>query len=123
MIIHSTFQDFIVFLYVHISRADDTYDPSEMATIEKKIGGLYDEDVDVERKLYVALREYNTFDRSKLATLFKASFEYFSEDQRILKNNFYDDLKEIMLADGKVELSESNALLALKELIELNSKK
>ena len=123
MVIHSTFQDFILFLYVHISRADETYDPNEMATIEKKIGGLFDEPVDVEKKLYMALREYNSFDRSKLTALFKASFKHFSEDQQVLKNNFYDDLNEIMQADGKVELSETNALKALKELIELNAKK
>jgi uncharacterized tellurite resistance protein B-like protein len=122
MVIHSTFKDFILFLYVHISRADDTYDPNEMATIKKKIEGLFDENADAEKKLYLAIREYNTFDRSKLPALFKESFKHFREDQRVLKNNFYSDLDEIMQADGKVVLAETNALQALKEIIELNYK-
>jgi uncharacterized tellurite resistance protein B-like protein len=122
MVIHSTFKDFILFLYVHISRADDTYDPSEMATIKKKIEGLFEENTDIERKLYLAIREYNSFDRSKLTSLFKESFKHFRDDQRVLKNNFYSDLDEIMQADGQVVLAETNALQALKEIIELNYK-
>ena len=123
MVIHSTFKDFILFLYVHMSRADENYDPNEMATIKKKIGGLFEKDVDIEKKLYVAIREYNSFDHSKLSTLFSASFKHFDQDQSVLKNSFYSDLNEIIAADGKVELAESKALEALKEIIELNSTK
>ena len=123
MVIHSTFKDFILFLYVHMSRADENYDPNEMATIKKKIGGLFEKDIDIEKKLYVAIREYNSFDHSKLPTLFNASFKHFDQDQSVLKNNFYSDLNEIIAADGKVEAAESKALEALKEIIELNSSK
>ena len=104
-------------------RADENYDPNEMATIKKKIGGLFEKDTDIEKKLYVAIREYNSFDRSKLSTLFSASFKHFDQDHSVLKNNFYSDLNEIIAADGKVELAESKALEALKEIIELNSSK
>jgi len=121
MIIHSTFKDFILFLYVHMSRADENYDPNEMATIKKKIGGLFDKDADIEKKLYIAIREYNTFDKTKLMDLFKATFKHFNDDQGVLKNNFYDDLNEIIQADGKVVHAETRALEALKEIIALNS--
>src|SRR5688572_26690044 len=121
MVIHSTFKDFILFLYVHMSRADENYDPNELATIKKKIGGLFEKDADIEKKLYIAIREYNSFDRAKLTTLFNASFKHFQADESVLKNNFYNDLNEIMMADGKVELAETKALQALKEIIELNS--
>lgn len=123
MVIHSTFKDFILFLYVHMSRADENYDPNEMATIKDKIGGLFDKDTDIEKKLYMAIRQYNSFDRSKLPMLFKASFKHFDQDHTVLKNDFYNDLNEIIAADGKVELSESKALEALKEIIALNSAK
>jgi len=106
-----------------MSRADENYDPNEMATIKKKIGGLFEKDTDIEKKLYIAIREYNSFDRSKLSTLFSASFKHFDKDHSVLKNNFYSDLNEIIAADGKVELAESRALEALKEIIELNSSK
>ncbi len=121
MVIHSSFKDFILFLYVHISRADENYDPLEMATIKQKIRGLFEENADIEKKLYLAIREYNSFDKSKLSELFSSSFKHFSEDRSVLKNNFYDDLREIIQADGRVDHAEATALEALKEIIELNS--
>lgn len=121
MVVHSSFKDFILFLYVHMSRADENYDPLEMATIKLKIKGLLEKDADIEKKLYLAIREYNSFDKSKLADLFRDSFKHFHEDQSVLKNSFYEDLNEIIQADGKVVHAETRALEALKEIIELNS--
>jgi uncharacterized tellurite resistance protein B-like protein len=104
-----------------MSRADENYEPNEMATIKQKIGGLYETGTDIEKKLYAAIREYNLLDKSKLHELLAASFSHFSKDERILKNEFYADLNEIIIADGKVVDSETKALKALKELIELNT--
>ena len=123
MVIHSNFKDFILFLYVHISRADENYDPNEMATIKKKVEGLLDKDADIEKRLYLAIREYNAFDKSKLPTLFKDTFRHFGEDDTIAKTSFYNDLNEIILADGKVVDAETKALKALKEIIELTGEK
>lgn len=92
-----------------------------MATIKQKIRGLFEENADIEKKLYLAIREYNSFDKSKLSELFSSSFKHFSEDRSVLKNNFYDDLREIIQADGRVDHAEASALEALKEIIELNS--
>ena len=123
MVIHSRFSDFILFLFVHMSHADETYDPYEMATIKKKISGMFDDDIDIERKLYITIREYNSFDKVELPKLFRESFKHFAQDEKIQKNTFFDDLTEIMQADGKVVHAEKKALQALKEIIELNSDK
>lgn len=123
MVIHASFKDFILFLYVHMSRADENYDPTEMAIIKKKIEGLLDKGANIEQKLYTAIREYNSFDKSKLLALFQASFKHFSDDKSVVKNSFYNDLNEIILADGKVDDTETKALAALKEIIELNTEK
>ena len=120
MVIHSTFKDFILSLFVHMSRADENYDPYEMATIKKKISGMFEKDADIEQKLYASIRQYNSFDRSKLGELFRDSFKHFGEDQSIQGNSFYNDLTEIMQADGKVVDAEKLALQALKEIVELN---
>ena len=122
MVIHSRFSDFILFLFVHMSHADETYDPYEMATIKTKISGMFDDDTDIERKLYLTIREYNSFDKVELPQLFQDSFKHFGEDESIQKNTFFDDLTEIMQADGKVVHAEKKALQALKEIIELNSR-
>jgi uncharacterized tellurite resistance protein B-like protein len=123
MVIHSSFKDFILFLYVHMSQADETYDPNEMAIIKQKIAGLFDKHADIEKKLYIAIREYNSFEKENLSQLFKDSFEHFGDDEGVSKNTFYNDLNEIMLADGRILHSETRALEALKEIIELNAEK
>ena len=94
-----------------------------MATIKKKALHLFQKETDVEKKLYAAIRQYNSFDKSKLVELFEDTFKHFGQDTSVLKNNFYTDLNEIILADGKVVNSETKALNALKEIIDLNSEK
>ena len=121
MVIHSNFKDFILFLYVHMSQVDGSYEPNELAAIKTKVEGLYENAADSEKKLYQAIREYNSFDKAKLNVLIRESFQHFRNDQSVRKNEFYNDLNEIMLADGQVLQSEKRALQALKEIIELNA--
>ena len=122
MILHSTFPDFIAFLYVHMSHADNSYDPYELATVKSKMTGLFAEGTDVEKKLYGAIREYNSFDKSKLNELFEASLKHFSVEAP-LKEGIYTDLNEIIKADGKVDQSETKTLETLKKIIDLHSVK
>lgn len=105
-----------------MSHADETYDPYEMATIKQKMGGMFDEDTDIEQKLYIAIREYNSFDKQKLPELLLESFKFFSKDEKIQNSSFYDDLTAIIQADGKVVHAEKKALQALREIVELNSR-
>jgi uncharacterized tellurite resistance protein B-like protein len=123
MVIHKSFKDFVLFLYVHMSRADESYDPHELATIKKKMEGLFTSGTDVERKLYTTIREYNSFDQSMLSGLFEATFKHFDQDTSVMKNNFYKDLNEIMMADGKVDDAETKALKALQGIIDLNAER
>lgn len=120
MVIHTTLPDFILFLYVHMSRADDSYDPSEMAAIKVKMNSLFAEGTDLEKKLYRAIREYNSFDKTKLTELFTESIEHFSK-QSTVEGHIFRDLSEIIQADGKVDQSEKNALEVLKRIIEHQS--
>lgn len=122
MILHSSFPDFILFLYVHMSHADSSYDPYELSTIKVKMSGLYPEGTDIERKLYQTIREYNSFDKSKLAELFEETLRHFDLDTP-KKNNVYNDLYEIMQADGKVEQEETKTLETLKQIIDLHAEK
>ena len=117
MVIHATLPDFILFLYVHMSRADDTYDPSEMAAIKVKMNTLFAEGTDLEKKLYIAIREYNSFDKSKLNELFAGSILHFSKNSTV-DAHLFNDLKEIIQADGKIDQTEASALEALERMIE-----
>lgn len=122
MITHSTFEDFIVFLYVHISHADNNYDPSEMATIKKKMTTLFSKETDIEKKLYTTIRQYNSFDKSKLNELLKESFQHFTEKHGNSEGVFAD-LLEIIQADGKEVLSETKTLQSLKQIIDQHAEK
>ena len=117
MVIHSSLPDFILFLYVHMSRADDSYDPSEIAAIKVKMNTLFAEGTDLEKKLYSAIREYNSFDKSKLTELFTGSIEHFSKKSAV-ESHLFNDLNEIIQADGKVDQSEKHALEVLKRIID-----
>jgi hypothetical protein len=104
-----------------MSHADDSYDPLEMAAIKEKMSGLFSEQTDLERKLYLTIREYNSFDKSKLSELFEDTFNHFGQDP-ILTSDVYNDLREIIQADGNVNPSEHKALEFLKDLIDHHSR-
>lgn len=118
MVIHTTFADFILFLYVHISQADKTYDPAELGVIKSKMSALFPDGTDLEKKLYNAIRQYNSFDKSQLNTLFEDTIRHFNRKEAL--QNVYADVQDIIRADGKVEASETNALEALKQIIDID---
>ena len=123
MIIHPSFPDFVLFLYVHMSEADSNYDPSEIAVIREKMPELFPGEKDLEKKLYNALKEYMAFDKSKLKELFEDTFHHFNQEEFPEKGQIYRDLQEIIKADGKVDKSETKALQALTDIIDFAANK
>ncbi len=123
MVIHDTFPDFLLFLYVHMSEADHNYDPAEMALIKKKMHTLFPKGTDLEQKLYRTIRDYNNFDKTQLDALFRATFEKFRGANPELRENLFRDIQEIAKADGALNASESQALEALKQIIDLSARK
>ena len=117
MIIHKTLSDFILFLYVHISHSDSSYDPTEMAVIKTKMAGLFPNDTDIEKKLYATIREYNSFDKAQLEVLFNDSIQHFKSGYPMPDNNLFADIQEIIRADGKVKVSEVDALTLISKII------
>lgn len=120
MVIHASFADFILFLYVHMSQADNTYDPKEMSVIKEKMETLFPAGTDFEKKLYTTIRQYNTFDKTGLKDLVKDSIHHFGKKNAL--KNIYADVQDIFNADGKVDSSETNALEALRQIIDANGK-
>lgn len=121
MIIHKTLSDFILFLYVHMSHSDSNYDPTEMAVIKTKMMSIFPAGTDIEKKLYGTIREYNTFDKTKLDDLLAASIKHFKSDNRVKDSTVFTDIEDIIRADGKVSSSESKALEAITKIISKES--
>lgn len=119
MVIHQNFADFVLFLYVHMSHADNDYHPNEMAVIRGKMAKIFPNETDPEKKLYNALREYNTFDKSRIDGLIKDTFAHFNHIKFAQKYKVYTDMYDIINADGKIDESETAALESLKKIIDM----
>jgi uncharacterized tellurite resistance protein B-like protein len=120
MVIHNSFADFVLFLYVHMAHADGDLHVTEVKVIKEKMGKLYPGE-DVDKKFTVALDEYNAFDKKNLSKLFHDSFAHFDTIKFAQKYRVYGDMYDIIYADGKVLESETKALEELRDIIDINS--
>jgi len=120
MVIHNSFADFVLFLYVHMAHADGDLHVTEVKVIKEKMAKIFPNE-DADKKFTTALDEYNAFDKSKLNKLFHASFAHFNTVKFSQKYRVYGDMYDIIYADGKVEESEKRALDELKDIIDINS--
>jgi uncharacterized tellurite resistance protein B-like protein len=118
MVIHSSFPDFVLFLYIHVAHIDNTYDPKEISTIKSKMSALFPTGTDLEKKLYQAIREYNNFDRSHLDELCRDTLSFFQKDSATQKSKLYEDVQDIINADGEVHQLETNVLRKLKNMVD-----
>ncbi len=78
---------------------------------------LFPDDTDIEKKLYTTIREYNSFDKSRLEALFSETIQHFKEGNPIPDATVFSDIQEIIRADGKVKVSEVNALTLITSII------
>jgi uncharacterized tellurite resistance protein B-like protein len=117
MVLHQTFPDFLLFLFVHLSRVDEQYDPKELAVIKNKMTQLFPVGTDLEQKLYTTLKQYNSFNPENLKSLFNHSFEHFKE-QVTSSSHLLSDMQEIIGADGRIDPVEVKALDAFKQILE-----
>jgi uncharacterized tellurite resistance protein B-like protein len=121
MVIHSTFSDFALFLYIHMAHADGYYHPSEQDVILEKLPKLFPSESNPSGKLSAAIQEYKKLSPDDLPTLIQESFRHFNEVKFTQRYKIYTDMYDIINADGKVDESETRALNALKSIIDAGS--
>jgi len=121
MVIHEHFADFVLFLYIHMSHADNDYHPQEMEVIRGKMARIFPQESDPEKKLYGAIRAYNNFDKALIGELIRDTFAHFSHVKFSQKYKIYADMYDIINADGKIDASETEALDALKKVIDMGA--
>ncbi len=121
MVLHSQFQDFILFLYVHMAISDGFIHSSEEQVILNKMTKLFPDESDLKKKLQLALVEYKALDYVMKMDVIRESFKHFDKVTFAQKYKVYADMYDIVNADGKVEESEKHALDGLKEIIDMNS--
>ena len=119
MVIHDTFADFVLFLYIHMAYADGVYHPAEKEVIADRVRKLFPDETDVPGKLAKAEKQYTSTDKAQLETIIKDTFKHFNSVKFAQKYKVYTDMYDIIHADGKVEESETRALNQLKDIIEM----
>lgn len=121
MILHSNFQDFVLFLYIHMALADHYLHPSEEEVILNKMGKLFPTEGNPKKKFDEEVARYKSFDQATAMTIIHESFKHFSHIKFAHKYKVYTDMYDVINADGKVEEAEKVALDALKEIINMNA--
>lgn len=119
-IIHNSFSDFVLFLYVYMAYADGDFHDTEKKVILEKMRKLFPEPTHPE-KLDKAIKEYQSISSSEINQLIKNTFDKFAHIKFSQKYKVYRDMFDIINADGKIEESETAALEKLKAIIDLNA--
>jgi hypothetical protein len=120
MTFNNSFQDFALFLYIHVALADRYLHPSEEEVILGKIEKLFPEEEDKKKKFDDAVKQYESLSPLAAMETIRTSFVYFDRVNFALKYKVYIDMYDVVNADGKVEGAEKLALNALKEIINMN---
>ncbi len=121
MILHKYFNDFVLFLYVHMAISDGSIHSSEEHVILSKMKKLFPDENNYREKFAKAVTEYRALDHAIILDVIRASFKFFDKVSFSQKYKVYADMYDIVNADGKVEESEKRALDNLKEIIDMNS--
>ncbi len=121
MVIHKNFADFVLFLYIYMAHVDGDFHEAEQGVIKEKMKKLFPADSDFDKKINEQRNLYDDFDKNQLSTLFKDTFNHFTSVKFPQKYKVFTDMYDIINADGIVDESETKALSALKEIIELST--
>jgi len=123
MVIHSSFSEFVMFLYVHMAYADGSLHPDEQKVILEKMSKHFPTEGDHKGKFDAAVAAYKKMDASKVHGVIQDSFKHFDQIKFAQRYKIYTDMFDIINADGKVDESETKAMNELKEIIDLVSDK
>ena len=121
MVIHKTFADFVLFLYMHMAYAHGGLHDTEKEVILGKMLKLFPNETNPLKKLETAEKEYVSLDSKKIPGLILDTFRQFKEVKFVQKYKVYADMYDIVHADGKLDDSETEALEELKKIIDLSA--
>ena len=110
------YQQFLLFLYVHIAEADLEVKISEIEVIISKMKKLFPEVSNLNKLFSEVQRHYESLSKEQVDLIIKDNFEKFSR----IRNNaelIFDDLFEIIYADDVVHDLEIESIRPIKALL------
>jgi uncharacterized tellurite resistance protein B-like protein len=123
MVIHNSFNDFVLFLYIHMANSDGESHDLEKGVILVKMAKLYPAESNLENLFEVAVKQYKSIDKNNVKDIMRATFKHFDHVKFAQKYKVYTDMYDIINADGKVQESETKALKELKQIIDIGTEK
>lgn len=123
MVIHENFNDFVLFLYIHMAYADGEFHDLEKSVILEKVKKLYPDEEDAANRLSEAESVYRAMSSQDVTGLITDTFRRYNYIKSSQKYRIYTDMYDIIEADGKVEESETRALNELKQIINMGSRR
>ena len=123
MVIHKSFADFVLFLYVHMAHADGEFHNLEKKVVLDKMTKIFTREGNHEIKFDEAVSQYRSIDQSKVTAIIRDTFKHFDQVKFQQKYKVYTDMYDIINADGKIDESETKALEELKQIIDIGAEK
>ncbi len=123
MVIHNSFNDFVLFLYVHMANSDGESHDLEKGVIIGKMTKLYPPESNLDKIFDDAMEQYRSINKSNVVDIIRATFKHFDQVKFAQKYKVYTDMYDIINADGKVHESETKALKELKQIIDIGIEK
>jgi uncharacterized tellurite resistance protein B-like protein len=121
MKVHESFNDFVLFLYVHMALSDGSLHHSEELVILDRLTKLFPQEGNPKKKFDQAVVAYKEADKTSLDEFIHHSFQHFNHVKFAQRYKIYTDMYDIMHADGKVADAEQVALNTLKRIIDLGA--
>jgi uncharacterized tellurite resistance protein B-like protein len=99
--------------------ADGALHPDEENAILEKMNRHFPIEGDHKVKFDKAVVDYQKINPSENHVIIKDSFKHFDHIRFSQRYKIYTDMHDIILADGKIQESETKAINELKEIIHL----
>jgi len=112
-----SFQDYVLFLYVHIAFSDGVVQLEEKDLILEKLSKYFKnkEEALLKFEAMVEIYQENSFN---VEAVIKESHANFNHIEYYKKYKVFKDLYDIIKADGVIEKSETQAIEKLKSIID-----
>ena len=79
MVIHNSFNDFVLFLYVHMANSDGESHDLEKGVILGKMTKLFPPESDLDKLFEDAVKQYRGIDKNNLKEIMRATFKHFDQ--------------------------------------------
>ncbi|GAB3338250.1 hypothetical protein GCM10027429_23250 [Marivirga atlantica] len=117
--IFDQYQEFILFLLIHVGNSDYSLKSAEIEVILSKMEDYFPdiEDTDELRSTFISYQDdYQELNDSDINHIIYHNYLHF-KDKHVNANRIMNDLNEVIMADGLIHEMETKALESLKKLL------